>query len=171
MLSIMDMYGKPHKIWGYSIDRIMLSSVPGLSFLGFIFSHVPKEAFKAMEEREVDILIGLNMNHIMPEGGLGVDKVGGITVKRSKFGAGWVVGGVLDGVQEGVQQQGDVARTMSTLHPGRAAGVRAGRLAQVAVLQPPQAVKVAGIVKPDGDNVEVDHNTTWTNTVEKMKQE
>ena len=35
------------------------------------------------------------MNHIMPDGGSGVDKSGGISVKRSIFAPGWVVGGVL----------------------------------------------------------------------------
>ena len=45
--------------------------------------------------KEVYILIGLNMNHIMPEGGTGVDKSGGIKVKRSRFGCGWVVRGVV----------------------------------------------------------------------------
>ena len=60
-----------------------------------IFPHVPQEALKAMIEQEVDILIGLNMNHIMPDGGSGVDKSGGISVKRSIFAPGWVVGGVL----------------------------------------------------------------------------
>ena len=66
-----------------------------LSELEKIFPHVPKAAFKGMVEKEVDILVGLNMSHIMPEGGSGVDKSGGIRVKRSKFGCGWVVGGVL----------------------------------------------------------------------------
>ena len=95
LISLVDMYGKSHRIWGYSIDRIMLSSVPDMSALESVFPHVPKEAFKAMIEQEVDILIGLNMNHIMPDGGSGVDKSGGISVKRSIFAPGWVVGGVL----------------------------------------------------------------------------
>ena len=48
-----------------------------------------------MEEREVYILIDLNINHIIPDGGSGVDKSGGMSVKRSRFAPGWVVGGVL----------------------------------------------------------------------------
>ena len=99
LLSLVDMYGKSHRIWGYSIDRIMLSSVPDLSALEKVFPQVPRGAFQAMVDKEVDILIGLNMSHIMPEGGTGVDKSGGIKVKRSKFGSGWVVGGVLDSTQ------------------------------------------------------------------------
>ena len=43
-------------------------------------------------ERDVDILIGLNMNELQPAGGLGNDRVGGLTVLRSLFGCGWVVG-------------------------------------------------------------------------------
>jgi len=45
----------------------MLSSVSDLSSLETIFPHVPQAAFKEMNEKEIDILIGLNMNHIMPE--------------------------------------------------------------------------------------------------------
>ena len=78
LLSLVDMYGKSHRIWGFSIDRIMLSSVSDLSALGKLFPHVPNAAFKAMVEKEVDILMGLNMNHLMPEGGTGVDKNGGV---------------------------------------------------------------------------------------------
>ena len=73
----------------------MLSSVPDMAALENTFPHVPREVFKAMAEKEVDILIGLNMNQIFPEGGAGVDHSGGIRVKRSKFSSGWVVGGVL----------------------------------------------------------------------------
>ena len=99
LLSLLDMYGKAHKIWGYSIDRIMLSSVPDMAALETIFPHVPREAFRAMAEKEVDIFIGLNMSLIFPAGGNGVDHSGGIRVKRSIFASGWVVGGVLPGVQ------------------------------------------------------------------------
>ena len=95
LLSLKDMYGGSHRIWGYSVDSIMLSSVPDMSALASTFPHVPKEAFKALIEKEVDILIGLNMTPIMPEGGSGVDKVGGVSVMRSLFAPGWVVGGVL----------------------------------------------------------------------------
>ena len=66
LLSLVDMFGKSHRIWGYSIDRIMMSSVPDLSALESLFPHVPRSAFQAILDSEVDILIGLNMNHIMP---------------------------------------------------------------------------------------------------------
>ena len=99
LLSLVDMYGTAHKIWGYSIDRIMLSSVPDMAALEATFPHVPREAFKAMAEAEVDILVGLNMSQIFPVGGDGVDRRGGVRVKRSIFSPGWVVGGVLPEVQ------------------------------------------------------------------------
>ena len=41
----------------------------------------------------MDVLIGLNMMEIQPAGGMGVDKVGGVTALRSLFGCGWVLGG------------------------------------------------------------------------------
>ena len=96
LLNLVDIYGKPHRVWGYSIDKIMVSTVPDLSSLQSQFPHVPGTAFDPMETREVDILMGLNMSDIMPAGGLGVDRVGGMVALRSIFGAGWVVGGVLD---------------------------------------------------------------------------
>ena len=123
LLSLVDMFGKSHRIWGYSIDRIMMSSVPDLSALESLFPHVPRSAFQAILDSEVDILIGLNMNHIMPEGGIGVDQNGGVKVKRSKFGTGWVVGGVLDSnqtesiniVRHGFSSQAAVVRSAKVL--------------------------------------------------------
>ena len=84
MLGLVDMQGNVHQIWGYSIDRIMLSSVPDLLHLKTVFPHVPIKAFEAMAEKEVDLLIGLNMNHIMPEGRTGINKVRGISVVKLK---------------------------------------------------------------------------------------
>ena len=51
------------------------------------------EAFLPLPEKNVDILIGLNMNELQPAGGLGDDRVGGLSVLRSLFGCGWVVSG------------------------------------------------------------------------------
>ena len=96
LLDLVDMYGGEHRIWGYGIDQIMLSSVPDLTCLDSVFPHVPAGVFKAMREKEVDVLIGLNMNNIFPSGGSGVDNKDGIRVKRSLFGLGWCIGGVLD---------------------------------------------------------------------------
>ena len=58
-----------------------------------LFPHVPEAAFAGMAAKEVDILVGLNMNEIQPHGGVGVDKVGGLTALRSMFGCGWVIRG------------------------------------------------------------------------------
>ena len=96
LLNLVDIYGKPHRVWGYSIDKIMVSTVPDLSSLQSKFPHVPGTTLKPLDTREVDILMGLNMSAIMPAGGLGVDRVGGMVALRSIFGTGWVVGGVLD---------------------------------------------------------------------------
>ena len=96
LLSLVDMHGVLHDIWGYSVDKIMLSSTPDMSAMQALFPHVPMAAFRAMQAQEVDILIGLNMSPIMPEGGSGIDKVGGMKALKSIFEPGWVVGGLLD---------------------------------------------------------------------------
>ena len=100
LLVLRDMNGHPHKIWGYSVDRIMLSSTPDMTKLAKLFPHVSKKAFTALVEKEVDILVGVNMTRIFPEGGLGDDKREGISIQRSLFSNGWVVGGVMpDGIK------------------------------------------------------------------------
>ena len=95
LLVLRDKNGNPHKVWGYSVDRIMLSSTPDMTALTKLFPHVAEEAFIALAEKEVDILIGINMTKIFPEGGLGKDKRDGISIHRSLFSNGWVVGGVM----------------------------------------------------------------------------
>ena len=85
---------------------------------------MPIKAFEAMAEKEVDLLIGLNMNHIMPEGGTGVNKVGGISVKKTKFGTGWVVGGML----EDQSRSGVCGGFVSNLITTKAALVRSAKL-------------------------------------------
>ena len=74
----------------------MHSFVPDMSSEQHKFPHIPGTAFKGLDARDVDILIGLNMTEIMPTGGMGADKVGGIKILRSIFGTGWVVGGCLE---------------------------------------------------------------------------
>ena len=101
LLDLLDMNGKPHRVWGYSIDKIMVSSVPDLSALQSKFPHVPAAALESLEAKEVDILIGLNMAEIMPSGGLGCDRVGGMKALRSIFGTGWVMGGQPDSSSTG----------------------------------------------------------------------
>ena len=70
----------------------MSSGVPDLSPIRKLFPHIPQEAFAALENKEVDVLIGLNMMELQPAGGLGMDRVGGLSALRSMFGCGWVVG-------------------------------------------------------------------------------
>ena len=93
LIDLIDMYGNVHTVWGYGVKSIMNSAVPDLSAVRKLFPHVPTEAFDGMPEQDVDILIGLNKNELQPAGGLGSDKVGGLSVLRSLFGCGWVVGG------------------------------------------------------------------------------
>ena len=93
LVDLKDIYGNNHTVWGYGVPRIMSSDVPDLSAIRHHFPHIPDAAFLPLEEKEVDILIGLNMMELQPSGGLGVDKVGGMSALRSMFGTGWVLGG------------------------------------------------------------------------------
>ena len=93
LLDLVDVYGNVRTLWGYGVPRVMSSSVPDLSAIRMLFPHIPEEAFKALETKEVDVLIGLNMMELQPAGGLGVDRVGGVSALRSIFGCGWVLGG------------------------------------------------------------------------------
>ena len=60
----------------------------------------------------MDVLIGLNMMEIQPAGGMGVDKVGGVTALRSLFGCGWVLGGHHPSIQSQSQLLSTSAVTM-----------------------------------------------------------
>ena len=93
LLDLLDMHGNTRTLWGYGVQRIMSSGVPNLSSIRKMFPHIPEEAFMELEPKEVDVLIGLNMMELQPAGGLGMDKVGGLTALRSLFGCGWGVGG------------------------------------------------------------------------------
>ena len=92
LLDLLDMYNNVRTVWGYGVSSIMFSSRPDLSVLRKLFPHIPAAAFEALAPGKVDVLIGLNMNELQPVGGLGVDRVGGITALRSLFGCGWVIG-------------------------------------------------------------------------------
>ena len=81
------------------IPKIMMSEVPDLTPIRKLFPHLPSEAFKALQTKEVDVLIGLNMNELQPSGGTGIDKVGGLSALRSMFGTGWVIGGHHDDIK------------------------------------------------------------------------
>ena len=102
LLDLVDIYGNVRTVWGYGIPRIMCSEVPDLSPIRNLFPHIPPAAFTALANKEVDVLIGLNMNELQPAGGTGIDKVGGLSALRSMFGCGWVVGGHHDDLKVGV---------------------------------------------------------------------
>ena len=96
-LSLVDMYGKMHHIWGYGIDEIVEPDDPvDLSGVRSLFPHVPDQAFVTLPKRRIDILVGLNYNSLHPYGGTGVDLVDNLKALRSRFGCGWVIGGCHD---------------------------------------------------------------------------
>ena len=105
LLDLVDMYGNIRNVWGYGIPKIMTSEVPDLSPIRKLFPQLPSEAFNALATKEVDVLMGLNMNELQPAGGTGIDKVGGLSALRSIFGSGWVVGGHHDDIKYGVSGQ------------------------------------------------------------------
>ena len=113
LLDMIDMYGNIHTIWGYGVPKIMSSSVPDLSYVRHLFPHIPDQAFSPLATQEVDVLIGLNMNELQPVGGLGNDRVGGLTALRSLFGTGWVVGGHHDDIK--VSEQSSVTSAAAIL--------------------------------------------------------
>ena len=103
-LKLVDRFGISHPIWAYGYSHIMSSEAPDMSPLKMKLPHVPKEAFTSMSSGDIDLLMGLNFNHLFPEGGANKDKVGGIKALRSLFGCGWVISGcdrsvLLDGSQ------------------------------------------------------------------------
>merc|ERR1711888_40460 len=89
LLDLIDNHGNTRSLWGYGVPRVMGSGVPSLLPIRKLFPHIPAAAFEALESKEVDVLIGLTMMEIQPAGGMGVDRVGGVTALRSQFGCGW----------------------------------------------------------------------------------
>ena len=86
--------GVIYKLWGYGIERIS-DSIPAVDFneARNLFPHVPNAAFDVLEEKPVDILIGLNFYGLHPEGGTGINKVGNLKALKSEFSHGWVIAG------------------------------------------------------------------------------
>jgi hypothetical protein len=113
LLDLVDIYGNIRTVWGYCIPTIMCSEVPDLSPIRKLFPHLPPAAFTALARKEVDVLIGLNMNELQPAGGTGIDRVGGLSALRSMFGCGWVVGGHHDNIRPGLT--GSMATAAVTL--------------------------------------------------------
>ena len=48
LVELVDIYGKAHKVWGYGLNQIMLSTVPDMSSLQCKFPHVPGTAFQPL---------------------------------------------------------------------------------------------------------------------------
>ena len=112
LAELVDKSGKCWKIWGYGIDTIMKAGTPNMSHLKKYFPHVPEEALKGLIDKEVDILVGLNMNHLMPAGGKGKNKHQGMRSKTSLFGCGWVLGGCHSDLQISSPQMSTQAAVM-----------------------------------------------------------
>ena len=70
-----DNVGKTHEIWAYGIDSIMSDATPDMSILRSLFPHVPSSAFMSLDQKEVDILIGINFFSLHPSGGHKEDEV------------------------------------------------------------------------------------------------
>ena len=94
-LSLVERDGTPQPVWGYGVDTIIEPDEPvDPSSLSKYFPHVPAEAFKQLEMRRVDILVGLNYNGLFPTGGNGRDCHEHLRVMRTRFGStGWIIGG------------------------------------------------------------------------------
>ena len=82
LADLIDIHGKLWKIWGYGISSIMTSDVPNMKSLKKYFPHVTDKALKGLAMKEVDILLGSNMNHLFPAGGVGIDKHQGMKAKK-----------------------------------------------------------------------------------------
>ena len=58
-----------------------------------MFPHVPDKVFDCLDEKPLDILMGLKFLGLHPEGGTGEDKVGNLRALKNEFSHGWVIGG------------------------------------------------------------------------------
>ena len=62
--SLVDKFGIRNPVWAYGYESIMFYEAPDISSLMSKLPHVPKDAFSPMETGEIDLLMGLNFNHI-----------------------------------------------------------------------------------------------------------
>ena len=90
-----DRFGHRHSVWGYGIEKITVgaSGRQDISGLRHLFPHVPPQAFKAVPEKPVDILFGVDYFDLHPAGGVGRDQQGHLRALRSLFGNGWLIVG------------------------------------------------------------------------------
>ena len=94
-IKLVDRKGKHYQVWGYGVDTILEPEEPvDPSKLRKLFPHIPKEVFKKMEKKRIDILIGMNFNSLHPSGGRGRNCKENLKVMKSMFGeTGWILGG------------------------------------------------------------------------------
>ena len=94
VFNLTNRHGKKIEVWGYGIDVITDPIPPtDLSLIKNSFPQVPSEAFENLDEKPLDILIGLNFFGLHPKGGEGKNAIGNLVALRSQFGCGWVIGG------------------------------------------------------------------------------
>ena len=92
---LVDRSGISYRVWGYGVDTIIEpDETVDPSLLRNLFPHIPSEVFDKLEERRLDLLIGLNYNGLFPTGGEGKNCCENIKVMKTKFGkTGWILGG------------------------------------------------------------------------------
>ena len=91
-LSLVSMDGKRHHLMAYGVDKIMGDcSVPDTRSVRSLFPHVPLDVFKALPNKDVDLLVGCNHTDLLPSGGQGRNSNGKLRVLESRFGLVWVM--------------------------------------------------------------------------------
>ena len=108
--------GEKVKVWGYGIDAITDPVAPvDLSEIRSFFPHLPPEAFVSLDRKLLDILVGLNLYGLHPDGGSGKDKIGNLKALRSDFSCGWIIGGSHPNLKPSKVQLTDKALAMATI--------------------------------------------------------
>ena len=94
IFDITDKNGKSMKVWGYLIEKITDPVPPtDLSPVRSLFPHIPDGIFEPLDEKPLDIFVGMNFFGLHPSGGLGKNMSGNLKVLKSDFSKGWVIGG------------------------------------------------------------------------------
>ena len=90
-----DRFGNHFQIWGYGVKTIIEADDPvDPSPIRKLFPHIPAQVFQKLEKKRIDILIGLNFNHLFPTGGEGRNSVGSLKTLSTRFGpTGYILGG------------------------------------------------------------------------------
>ena len=122
-IKLVDRKNKLHSIWGYGVDTILdPEDTIDPSPLRKLFPHIPKEVFRKLVKKKIDILVGLNYNSLHPTGGRGRNCKENLKVMKTMFGStGYIIGGSHSHLKE---------HTPSQFSAG-AAEIRVARLAIV----------------------------------------